>query len=194
MQSLSGGNQQKVSLTRPFLRGRRQGDPGRGADPGRRRRRALRHLRRAAREGERGRGHDRQVERSARARRALRPRRRDVARADRRRDPRRRARASAGSSRRSSARGASARAARRPRAPARSRRERSRRFSGALPLVLMTLLIVALGAYAAVRQDAFLTSYNLNNLLLADDAARARLDRPDVRAARRRLRRLGRRR
>jgi ribose transport system ATP-binding protein len=40
------------------------------------------------------------------------------------------------------------------------------RFSGALPLVLMTVLIVAVGAYATVRQDAFLTSYNLNNLLL----------------------------
>lgn len=40
------------------------------------------------------------------------------------------------------------------------------RFSGALPLVLMTILIVAVGAYATVRQDAFLTSYNLNNLLL----------------------------
>ncbi len=40
------------------------------------------------------------------------------------------------------------------------------RFRGALPLVLMTLLIVAVGAYATVRQDAFLTSFNLNNLLL----------------------------
>jgi ribose transport system ATP-binding protein len=40
------------------------------------------------------------------------------------------------------------------------------KFSGALPLVLMTVLIVAVGAYATVRQDAFLTSYNLNNLLL----------------------------
>ena len=40
------------------------------------------------------------------------------------------------------------------------------RLSGALPLVLMTLLIVAVGAYATVRQDAFLTSFNLNNLLL----------------------------
>jgi ribose/xylose/arabinose/galactoside ABC-type transport system permease subunit len=39
-------------------------------------------------------------------------------------------------------------------------------FSGALPLVLMTVLIVAVGAYATVRQDAFLTSFNLNNLLL----------------------------
>jgi len=38
--------------------------------------------------------------------------------------------------------------------------------SGALPLVLMTLLIVAVGAFATVRQDAFLTSFNLNNLLL----------------------------
>ena len=92
VQSLSGGNQQKVSLTRPFLRGRRQGHPRRRADPGRRCRRAVRHLRRAAREGEGGRRHHRQVERSARARRALRPRRRDVARTDRRRDPRRRAR------------------------------------------------------------------------------------------------------
>ena len=40
------------------------------------------------------------------------------------------------------------------------------RFGGALPLVLMTVLIVAVGAFATVRQDAFLTSYNLNNLLL----------------------------
>jgi ribose transport system ATP-binding protein len=40
------------------------------------------------------------------------------------------------------------------------------RFSGALPLVLMTILIVAVGAYATARQDAFLTSFNLNNLLL----------------------------
>jgi ribose/xylose/arabinose/galactoside ABC-type transport system permease subunit len=30
----------------------------------------------------------------------------------------------------------------------------------------MTALIVAVGAYATVRQDAFLTSFNLNNLLL----------------------------
>src|SRR4051812_41446813 len=35
-----------------------------------------------------------------------------------------------------------------------------------LPLASMSLLIVALGAYAAVRQDAFLTEYNLGNLLL----------------------------
>ena len=40
------------------------------------------------------------------------------------------------------------------------------RFRGALPLVLMTVLIVAVGAFATVRQDAFLTSFNLNNLLL----------------------------
>jgi ribose transport system ATP-binding protein len=43
---------------------------------------------------------------------------------------------------------------------------RMARLSGALPLVLMTALIVAMGAYATVRQDAFLTSFNLNNLLL----------------------------
>ncbi|MDX6486413.1 MAG: ribose transport system permease protein rbsA [Gaiellaceae bacterium] len=35
-----------------------------------------------------------------------------------------------------------------------------------MPLGLMTTLIVALGAYATVRQDAFLTKYNLGNLLL----------------------------
>ena len=40
------------------------------------------------------------------------------------------------------------------------------RLSGALPLVLMSVLIVAVGAFATVRQDAFLTSFNLNNLLL----------------------------
>src|SRR5205085_4190049 len=36
-----------------------------------------------------------------------------------------------------------------------------------MPLALMTTLIIALGAYATVRQDAFLTKYNLGNLLLA---------------------------
>jgi ribose transport system ATP-binding protein len=40
------------------------------------------------------------------------------------------------------------------------------RLGGALPLLLMTILILAVGAYAAVRQDAFLTSFNLHNLLL----------------------------
>ena len=35
-----------------------------------------------------------------------------------------------------------------------------------MPFALLTTLIVALGAYAAVRQSAFLTSYNLRNLLL----------------------------
>jgi ribose transport system ATP-binding protein len=35
-----------------------------------------------------------------------------------------------------------------------------------LPLASMSTLIVALGAYATVRQDAFLTKYNLGNLLL----------------------------
>jgi ribose transport system ATP-binding protein len=42
-----------------------------------------------------------------------------------------------------------------------------RRFRGILPLVLLTTLIVAVGAYSAVNQSAFLTSYNLGNLLLA---------------------------
>ena len=41
------------------------------------------------------------------------------------------------------------------------------RFRGIVPLVLLTTLILAVGAYTAVRQDAFLTSYNLRNLLLA---------------------------
>jgi len=38
---------------------------------------------------------------------------------------------------------------------------------GALPLALMTTLILAVGAYTAARQSSFLTSYNLHNLLLA---------------------------
>jgi len=42
----------------------------------------------------------------------------------------------------------------------------SRRLHGGLALMLMATLIVAVGAYAGVRQDAFLTSFNLNNLLL----------------------------
>jgi ribose transport system ATP-binding protein len=41
------------------------------------------------------------------------------------------------------------------------------RLQGWLPLVLMSTLNLGLGLYATVRQDAFLTSYNLNNLLLA---------------------------
>jgi ribose transport system ATP-binding protein len=41
-----------------------------------------------------------------------------------------------------------------------------RTVRGLLPLVLMTALIVGLGAYAAAHQDAFLTKYNLGNLLL----------------------------
>jgi ribose transport system ATP-binding protein len=41
------------------------------------------------------------------------------------------------------------------------------RFRGWIPLVLLSALIVAVGAYTAVRQDAFLTTYNINNLLLA---------------------------
>jgi ribose transport system ATP-binding protein len=41
------------------------------------------------------------------------------------------------------------------------------RFRGIVPLLLMATLIVAVGAFTAVRQDAFLTSYNLRNLLLA---------------------------
>ena len=43
----------------------------------------------------------------------------------------------------------------------------SPRLRGWLPLLLMATLIVALGGYTAIRQDAFLSSYNLNNLLLA---------------------------
>lgn len=43
----------------------------------------------------------------------------------------------------------------------------SRRLQGWLPLLLMATLTVALAGYATVRQDAFLTSYNMRNLLLA---------------------------
>src|SRR6266487_8144 len=42
-----------------------------------------------------------------------------------------------------------------------------RAFRGLLPLGLLTTLIVGLGAYTAAHQDAFLTKYNLGNLLLA---------------------------
>jgi ribose transport system ATP-binding protein len=41
------------------------------------------------------------------------------------------------------------------------------RFRGWIPLVLLTVLILAVGAFTAVRQDAFLTEYNINNLLLS---------------------------
>src|SRR5436190_13692220 len=39
-------------------------------------------------------------------------------------------------------------------------------FRGWLPLVLLSALIVGLGAFTATRQEAFLTQYNLGNLLL----------------------------
>jgi ribose transport system ATP-binding protein len=42
----------------------------------------------------------------------------------------------------------------------------SRRFRAWMPLALLTTLIVAVGAYATARQDAFLTEYNIQNLLL----------------------------
>ena len=41
------------------------------------------------------------------------------------------------------------------------------RFRGVVPLVLMTTLILAVGAYTALRQDAFLTQLQPQNLLLA---------------------------
>jgi ribose transport system ATP-binding protein len=41
------------------------------------------------------------------------------------------------------------------------------RFRGVLPLGLMGTLILAVGLYAALRNDAFLTQYNLGNLLVA---------------------------
>jgi ribose transport system ATP-binding protein len=40
------------------------------------------------------------------------------------------------------------------------------RFRGVVPLVLLGTLILAVGAYTAFRQDAFLTDYNQRNLLL----------------------------
>ncbi|HZQ65340.1 MAG TPA: ABC transporter permease [Gaiellaceae bacterium] len=43
---------------------------------------------------------------------------------------------------------------------------RAWKVRGWMPFALLTTLILALGAYTAVRQDAFLTSYNLRNLLL----------------------------
>ena len=41
------------------------------------------------------------------------------------------------------------------------------RFRGVVPLLLLTALILALGTYTALRQGAFLHSYNLRNLLIA---------------------------
>ena len=43
----------------------------------------------------------------------------------------------------------------------------SPRLQGWLPLLLMGALIVALSAFTATKQEAFLTTFNLNNLLLA---------------------------
>ena len=43
----------------------------------------------------------------------------------------------------------------------------SPRLQGWLPLLLMGALIVALSAFTATKEEAFLTSFNLNNLLLA---------------------------
>ena len=40
------------------------------------------------------------------------------------------------------------------------------KFRGWMPLAFMALLVIGLGAYATVAQDAFLTQYNINNLLL----------------------------
>ena len=40
------------------------------------------------------------------------------------------------------------------------------RFRGWIPLALMTTLIVAVGTYTALNQAAFLTRYNIGNLLL----------------------------
>lgn len=40
------------------------------------------------------------------------------------------------------------------------------KFRGWMPLAFMALLVVGLGAYAGITRDAFLTQYNVNNLLL----------------------------
>lgn len=40
------------------------------------------------------------------------------------------------------------------------------KFRGWMPLAFMALLVVGLGAYASVAREAFLTEYNINNLLL----------------------------
>src|SRR5207253_5326923 len=118
-----------------------------------------RHLRRDADEGGAGRCDDRQVERPARARRPLRPGRRDLPRQDHRRDPRRRAR-------RAPDRRGDRRLRCRQAACRRDGGMKGMKLRAWMPLALITTLILALGAYATVRQDAFLTKYNLGNLLL----------------------------
>ena len=164
VQSLSGGNQQKVSLTRPFLRGDVKvilaEEPTQGVDV------AARFdiydaLREKANDGVAtivkssdplelaglcdrvvvmSRGQDRRRDPGRRSRRTA-DRRGDRRLGARQGEPRDRRRGDAGMS--------------------------SRRLQGWLPLLLMSTLIVALGVYTTVREDAFLTSYNLNNLLLA---------------------------
>ena len=196
VQSLSGGNQQKVSLTRPFLRGDVKvilaEEPTQGVDVA-----ARFDIYDALRDEGEGRRRDhRQVERSARARRALRPRRRDVARDDRRRDPRRRARRAP--DRRGDRRLARAVRASRDRGrAARVSLVRAEALGGSVrgaAARLMTTLIVAVGAYTRPRTRRVPHELQPPEPPARDDAARPRLDRPDERAARRRLRRLRRRR
>src|SRR5438445_35064 len=50
-------------------------------------------------------------------------------------------------------------------APAITAARKSRRLPGWLPLALMTLLMVAVGGYAAGRNGAFYSNFNLNSLL-----------------------------
>ena len=152
VQSLSGGNQQKVSLTRPFLRGDVKvilaDEPTQGVDVGARFD-IYEALREKTSEG--------------------------VAVIVKSSDPLE----LAGlcdrvvvMSRREDRRGDSPRAARRTpdrRGDRRLQRRaggRMSRFRGWIPLVLMTTLIVAVGTYTALSQPAFLTQYNIENLLL----------------------------
>jgi ribose transport system ATP-binding protein len=46
-----------------------------------------------------------------------------------------------------------------------AQQRRGRRMPGWLPLLLMALLMVAVGGYAAGRNDAFYSEFNLNTLL-----------------------------
>ena len=91
VQFLSGGNQQKVAVAR-IVPPRADGHPRVRAHPGRRRRLAVRHLRRVAFPDRCRNRPAREVERPARAHRSVRPGAGDVPWADHRGDPRGRAR------------------------------------------------------------------------------------------------------